>query len=49
MKRLEIAFADVGVGIAGVVAGTLMIAFGGESEPTKAGWQPAPDGFLVRF
>ncbi len=44
-----IAYVGLGVGVAGVVAGTLMMIFGGPEEPAKAAWLPTADGVMVRF
>ena len=53
-KTSEIlAYTGLGVGIAGVVAGTLMMILGGPSEPEAAAnavrWEPTPDGVRFRF
>ena len=39
----------LGIGIAGVLAGTAMIIFGGPSDDADAAWMPTADGFRVRF
>jgi hypothetical protein len=39
----------LGVGIAGVVAGTFMLIFGGPSETEKTAWEPTPNGLRLRF
>jgi hypothetical protein len=47
-----IAYVGLGVGIAGVVAGTMMMIFGGADEPEKptaASWEPTSDGVRIRF
>lgn len=51
-KNAEImAYTGLGVGIAGVVAGTFMMIFGGPSEPEAkaARWEPTPNGVRLRF
>jgi hypothetical protein len=47
-----ISYVGLGVGIAGVVAGTAMMIWGGPGEPDKpaaARFEPTADGFRVRF
>jgi hypothetical protein len=44
-----VSFVGLGVGIAGVLAGTAMMIWGGPSEPEKAAFQPTADGFSIRF
>ncbi len=44
-----VSFVGLGVGVAGVVAGTLMIALGGPSAPEKSAFMPTGNGFRVRF
>lgn len=40
----------LGIGIAGVLAGTALIIFGGpSSDAAAAGWSPTPNGIRVRF
>ncbi|MBW2527564.1 MAG: hypothetical protein JRI23_25505 [Deltaproteobacteria bacterium] len=39
----------LGIGIAGVLAGTAMIIFGGPAEGADQAWAPAPGGFRVQF
>ncbi len=51
-KTSEIlAYTGLGVGVAGVVAGTLMMIFGGpgDPEPRGAAFEPTANGFRVRF
>jgi hypothetical protein len=45
-----IAGVGLGIGIAGVLAGTAMIIFGGPGEDdAQQGWSPAPGGFGLHF
>lgn len=44
-----IANVGLGVGIAGIVAGTFMLIFGGPSEPEQTAWEPTPNGLRLRF
>ena len=48
-----VSYVGLGVGIAGVLAGTAMMIWGGPSEPDKpaasASFEPTADGFRIRF
>ncbi len=44
-----IANVGLGVGIAGIVAGTFMLIFCGPSEPEQTAWEPTPNGLRLRF
>jgi hypothetical protein len=44
-----VAYVGLGVGIAGVVTGTMLILFGGPSDTAQAAWEPTADGFRLRF